>query len=351
MAEGALENLTPPAEDRLLLQRVTLRLLSKVLVAATLCLLFAGALVTSHGAGLAVPDWPTTFGQNMFLFPLSRWEGGVFFEHTHRLIASGIGALTFVVLLFVLRVEERKIIKRLAYFAFGLVCVQGLLGGLTVLLNTPAWVSTLHALIAQTFFVTTILLAYSQSHEYNDRMRGEAQALTAAKLFPISLVAIALLFIQLLFGALMRHTESGLAVPDFPTMAGSLMPAIGSETLQRLNAARLELGLGPVDALQVSIHLLHRFGALVVVGWIGYLFITACRVARSNQFIMRTVGAIVAAVVLQFSLGALTILSVRSPILTSTHVVVGAVLLGLTTLLALRSFTFENPRDISIRNG
>ena len=66
---------------------------------ATFCLLGAGGLVTSHGVGMAVPDWPNTYGYNMFFFPLSRWVGGIFYEHSHRLLASAVGLMTAVLAL------------------------------------------------------------------------------------------------------------------------------------------------------------------------------------------------------------------------------------------------------------
>ena len=120
--------------------------------AATLCLIVAGGLVTSTESGLSVPDWPTTYGQNMFTFPLSKMVGGIRFEHTHRLIASGVGMLTVVLAIWLARREPRRWVRRLGYFALGAVVAQGLLGGLTVLLFLPPAVSVAHACLAQTFF-------------------------------------------------------------------------------------------------------------------------------------------------------------------------------------------------------
>ena len=100
--------------------------------AGVLVLICSGGLVTSHGAGMAVPDWPNSFGYNMFLFPLSHWVGGVFFEHTHRLIASGVGLLTIALCVFTLVVEQRAWVKWLAGIAVLAVIIQGVLGGLRV---------------------------------------------------------------------------------------------------------------------------------------------------------------------------------------------------------------------------
>ena len=65
--------------------------LAVLTTAATFLLILAGGVVTNTGTGMAVPDWPTTFGYNMFLYPLSRMTGGVYYEHAHRLFGSLVG--------------------------------------------------------------------------------------------------------------------------------------------------------------------------------------------------------------------------------------------------------------------
>ena len=100
----------------------------------TFVLLCTGGLVTSHGAGMAVPDWPNSFGYNMFLFPISRWVGGIFYEHTHRLIASGIGMMTVVLSIALWLVEPRRWVKVFAVAALIAVFLQGVLGGLRIVL-------------------------------------------------------------------------------------------------------------------------------------------------------------------------------------------------------------------------
>src|SRR5689334_15853122 len=110
----------------------------------TLFLLVAGALVTSTGSGLAVPDWPLSFGQ---IFP--PMKGGVFFEHGHRMIAASVGLLTTALAFLLWRFETRPSVRKLGLIAAGLVVVQGLFGGMTVLLRLPVAVSVAHACIAQ----------------------------------------------------------------------------------------------------------------------------------------------------------------------------------------------------------
>src|SRR5213593_193706 len=122
------------------------------LACSTAFLIFVGGLVTSNEAGLSVPDWPTTYGWNMFSFPYSKWVGGIFYEHGHRLLASFVGFLTVLLTIWTWAKENRAWVRWLSAAALGAVLLQGILGGLTVIFLLPAWISTLHACLAQTFF-------------------------------------------------------------------------------------------------------------------------------------------------------------------------------------------------------
>ena len=125
----------------------------------TVLLVLAGSLVTSTGSGLAVPDWPTTYGSNMFLFPPSKWVGGILYEHGHRLIASTVGFLTIVLAVWLWLREPRRWVKWLGVGALGAVIAQGVLGGLTVLFFLPAAISTAHAGLAEIFFCLVVSIA------------------------------------------------------------------------------------------------------------------------------------------------------------------------------------------------
>src|ERR1044071_7494742 len=113
---------------------VWLRRFTELVAVATLFLIFAGAMVTSTDSGLAVPDWPSTYGRFMFSFPLSKMVGGIFYEHGHRMIASLVGMLTIVQAIWLQRREPKKFVRTLGWLSLGAVIVQGLLGGITVLL-------------------------------------------------------------------------------------------------------------------------------------------------------------------------------------------------------------------------
>ena len=102
-------------------------MISKMLVSVTMLLIFAGGMVTSTGSGLSVPDWPTTFGYQMFSFPLSDMVGGIFYEHGHRMIATTVGFITLIFSILIWIREERIWVRRLALFAFLTICIQGLL--------------------------------------------------------------------------------------------------------------------------------------------------------------------------------------------------------------------------------
>src|SRR5207253_941409 len=111
----------------------------------TFVLICSGGLVTSKGAGMSVPDWPTTCGYNMFLFPISRWVGGVLYEDTHRLLASAVGLLTFSLTAYILVVEKRRWVHVMAILSCVSVIFQGILGGLRVTLNANL-IGTLHGM-------------------------------------------------------------------------------------------------------------------------------------------------------------------------------------------------------------
>ena len=182
----------------------------------TAFLIFVGGLVTSTESGLAVPDWPTTYGWNMFAFPFSKWVGGIFFEHSHRLVASFVGFLTVVLTVWTWFREHRSWVRWLAVAALAAVILQGVLGGLTVLFLLPPSISTLHACLAQTFFCLVISIALFTSPSWK---RGLPLIRSHAESIPLQTLCAAttaFIYVQLILGALMRHTDSGLAIPDFP---------------------------------------------------------------------------------------------------------------------------------------
>src|SRR5580704_11122122 len=211
--------------------------------ASVLALICSGGLVTSHGAGMAVPDWPNSFGYNMFLFPVSRWVGGVFFEHTHRLIASGVGLLTVVLCLWTLRVEDRVWVKWLSGVAVLAVVIQGVLGGLRVTEHN-AVLGLFHGCLAQAFFCLVATIALVTSRFWR-RLEPVARPGNIGRL-RLGVVAVTvMLFVQLALGASMRHSHTGLSIPDFPTAYGGFFPPLDAASVARINEMRATVQAAP----------------------------------------------------------------------------------------------------------
>src|ERR1044071_843214 len=125
-----------------------LHVIALLTAAATFPLIFMGGLVTSHGAGMSVPDWPNSYGYNMFLFPPRFWAGNIFYEHTHRLYASFVGLLTVILAFWSLCVEKRFWVRMLGLSCLSMVIIQGVLGGLRVVL-LKLNLAIVHACVAQ----------------------------------------------------------------------------------------------------------------------------------------------------------------------------------------------------------
>src|SRR5436189_4873915 len=191
---------------------------------ATLLLICSGGMVTSKNVGLAVPDWPTTFGYNMFLFPVSKWVGGILFEHTHRLMGSLIGFLTIILAVWLWRSEDRQWVRNLGVIALAGVILQGILGGLRVTMLKDE-IGIFHACIAQAFLGLLVVIALVTSKFWQTLAN---QRINLQKSAPIQTLAIAVtiaIYVQLALGAPMRHQPRDLALPDFPTANGAWTPA------------------------------------------------------------------------------------------------------------------------------
>src|SRR5229473_20663 len=253
----------------------------------TALLIFVGGLVTSTESGLSVPDWPTSYGWNMFTFPFSKWVGGIFYEHSHRMLASFVGFLTVILTLWTWLGEKRAWVKWLTAAALGAVILQGVLGGITVLFLLPAPISTLHACLAQTFFCLVIAIAVFTSPQWK---RGLPMIKSHAESIPVPALCAATtaaVYFQLILGALMRHTNAGLAIPDFPLAFGQIIP--------------------PFTSNKVIIHFAHRMGAVIVAAMIVWTFIRIARSYSDHSLLFRPALVMLALVVIQVTLGALTV--------------------------------------------
>lgn len=287
---------------------------AKLVAACTVLLIAAGATVTSTDSGLSVPDWPTTYGWNMFAFPLSKMVGGIRYEHTHRLIASTVGFMTIILAAWTWRLETRRWVRWLGVACLGAVVLQGVLGGITVLFFLPAAVSIGHAGLAQIFFCLTVTLALVTSPGW----KAAAMApVDDALLRRIATVTTALIYTQILIGATMRHNAAGLAIPDFPAAFGHLIP--------------------PMWSAKIAINFAHRVGALVVT---LAILATSSHVLyhhRGRRGLVRPAILLLVFVAAQVTLGAFVIWSRKDPVINTLHVVNGAAVLGTALVLWLRA--------------
>jgi len=174
---------------------------TKLLVGSTFLLIIAGGLVTSTGSGLAVPDWPLSYGQ--WMPPM---VGGIFYEHGHRMIASLVGLMTLVLTFWLGFSEKRKWVRWMGILALGAVVAQGILGGLTVLYLLPAPISIFHACLAQTFFALVVSLAFFTSREWTQSNHEAGNEFLMLRK-PVLMMSV-LIFLQLILGATVRHTAN-----------------------------------------------------------------------------------------------------------------------------------------------
>lgn len=304
---------------------------------ATLGLIGLGGLVTSHGAGMAVPDWPTTYGYNMFLFPISQWVGGIFYEHTHRLYASGIGLLTVVLAVWIqLRsATVGRSLARLGWVAVVLVVVQGLLGGLRVSLMKDQ-IGVIHASLAQAFLVLLVLISVFLSPGW--KRWAESGPPVPGRLARWVTVATGMIFIQLVLGAAMRHQHAGLAVPDFPLAYGRIWPSTTDAFLQGVNALRTDTrDFHPITAAHVHLHMTHRwFGAITAAVVVG-VALRLRRVAGTTTIPGRLATIWMGLIGTQIGLGAMTVWTNKAADVATLHVVVGAACLGVAAWTAALS--------------
>jgi len=292
---------------------------------ATFLLIGLGGLVTSHEAGMSVPDWPTTYGYNMFLFPVDRWIGGIFYEHSHRLLASLVGGLTTILAVWLWWKDRRKWVQWLGVAAFLLVVAQGVLGGLRVRLQLD-WLGVPHGAVAQAFLALTCALALFTSRWWLEPGAGRAAAVPRGLRNHVLYVTI-LIFVQLLIAATMRHQHAGLAITDFPLAYGQAWPGTSPEAIARYNAQRPAGTIGnPITAFQVTLQMVHRVVAYAIfLGVAAAAFLARKRLGGDGltKFAFFWLGL----VALQILLGAATIWSNKAADVATGHVMVGALVL------------------------
>lgn len=275
---------------------------------ATLFLIVAGALVTSHDAGLAVPDWPLSFGKLM-----PKMVGNVFWEHGHRMVATSVGILVIILNIWLWRRERREWVRRLGVVALIAVIAQGLLGGLTVMLMLPLAVSSAHATLAQLFFCTMVSLSVFTAPGWSEPRPTVEEKKGRLPLRGLCVAAAAAILIQLVLGATLRHS----ATWD--------------------------------QHLPLSLLLTHLAGALTVTLLLGATVLTTLHRYRDETYLTRPAQVAAALLLVQLSLGVAAYMArlgspsapqPRNPMvgITVAHVACGALVFAATIVLALRAF-------------
>jgi len=288
-------------------------------------LITAGALVTSKGAGLSVPDWPLSFGT---LDPPNWWRiSTVRAEHGHRLFAGTVALLTVGLAVAFWRVEARRWVRRLAWAAVLAVLCQALLGGLTVLFFLPPAVSVAHAGLAEIFLCLIVCLAVVSAPSWRRLDRRVSTVSEGRALRSLALATSGAIYVQILLGAVMRHVGAGLAIPDFPLVFGGLVP--------------------PHFDFRIGIHFAHRVWALVVAGLIFWTAGRALRRYRGERLLTLPALILEVLVLVQIALGGAVVLSRRSVPINTAHVATGATILALSTILTLRAWRREGAAGVA----
>lgn len=363
----------------------------------TLGLIGMGGLVTSHGAGMAVPDWPTSYGYNMFALPFQFWKGGVFYEHTHRLWASEVGLLTVILnfwlfgrkarwavrgfgLLLVAagvatfarshslqsilyfgghglallgasffwpRIEAApKRLRLLGGIAFITVAIQGTLGGLRVVWFKDE-IGIVHAALAQLFFILLCAIAMLTSRRWLDWVpairapnsplnsldAGNKSSLARSRFSQLCLLTTILIFLQLVLGAIMRHQHAGLAIPDFPLAYGRIWPDTSSAAVAGYNAQRIEV----VAANPITAFQIWLQMAHRAMAALIVVFV-AIIAWQARGGLKRPAMVWLGLILIQAALGAWTVWSNKAADVATAHVLFGALSLALGALLTIILF-------------
>lgn len=291
----------------------------KVTVVWTLALLFLGSIVHATESSLACPDWPTCFGTMV-----PEMTGGVFWEHLHRLVAGGL-VLMFALATWLARREtpDRPWVFRACLAGIGLLLVQSVFGGLTVLYQLPDLVSTTHLTLAFSFLILATVLAAASDGAQRRRVgdpEGSAPPAidgfgpgVGARLRAYAAASVALVLGQSVLGALVRHTDGGMSCPDVPLCLGQVVP--------------------PLVNIQITSHFLHRLFAIVATVAVLALAGWALR-AEMPVRVRRWVLAAAALVVVQVALGVWSVLSFLDVPPVSLHSLVAACLVVVLTAAA-----------------
>ena len=307
-------------------------------------LIMLGGTVTSKDAGLAVADYPTTFGYNMLAVPLDLWigRGGIFWEHSHRLMGMVVGILAIVMLFWLLHTQRhRSWLRWLGVGVLAAVIIQGLIGGLRVT-ELDERFAIAHGIVAQLILCAAVLIAAATSRIWmraapaDTPESNDAGTPGARKLPRLLFLLLGVLLLQLVLGATVRHTQAALAIPDFPTNYGGLVPPL---TQASINAAIDQLDYersSYFSIAQVVVHYAHRIGAGLVLVVAVYVIGRVLKELARERSIKAPAIALFVLLLLQILFGAMVIWSHRHAEIATAHQATGAAILATATLLTIR---------------
>jgi cytochrome c oxidase assembly protein subunit 15 len=262
----------------------------------------------------------------MFLFPVDKWIGGIFYEHSHRLLASLVGLLTTILAIWLWFADRRPWLHWLGLAAFLLVVAQGVLGGLRVRWQMD-WLGVPHGAVAQTFLVLTCALALFTSRWWR-QADAAGQTPVPRGLRSHILWVTVLIFVQLLIAATMRHQHAGLAITDFPLAYGRLWPLATPEAIAHYNATRPPGTIGnPITAFQVELQMAHRLVAYAIFLGVAAAAMLTRKKLGGRDALTKLAFFWLGLLALQILLGAATIWSNKAADVATGHVMVGALAL------------------------
>lgn len=312
---------------------------------SVLFLICLGGVVTSQNAGMSVPDWPTSYGYNMFYFPWQFMTGGIFWEHSHRLVGSGVGTLIYILTVW-LFYQERVWLRWLGVAATIMVSIQGLLGGLRVI-EMNDQIGIFHACLAQALFATVALIALFTSRWWIEARPG----LTPPHWTGRTLAICALIFAQLIIGATMRHEHAGLSINDFPLAYGQVWPKVDPESVDQYNQQRIIHNEVPTTAVYINMQMAHRAGAIIITVAILAAAVAVWLTSGTAPILRRWSAVWVGLVFLQFLLGACTIWTNKAADVATTHVAIGALTFVLGALLTAISWRLQSQGELATRGA
>ena len=349
---------------------------------------------------MAVPDWPTSYGYNMFALPFKFWKGGAFHEHTHRLVASVVGLMTAILaiglwvretdgktrrngvlaIVFVLlvvggmmgvrqnpvfvsiasaglfgilfgffKIKQTSGLRWYGIVALSAVILQGVLGGLRVVLFQDE-IGVFHATLAQLFLVFVSLIAFFTSRWWGEVSKGSL-ASPGANLRILGVSIACLILFQLIVGATMRHQHAGLAVPDFPLAYGKIWPPLDPASIQAINQRRIEVtDPNPITAFQIVMHMIHRITAVLIFCGVGFLALRFRKLLGAEAFLSRLSLIWFGMIVAQVGLGIWTVLQNKPADIATAHVVLGASCLVLGVVIAVITLKISVERENGLRH-